>query len=448
MTDAYGCSILGLHEVFIIAVQKTDILNKVLNIIIHRSKWYNLERKKGMKILKLVFEGLDFFHSSRVEVDFTAEDKVTESHTTHNIFKNIYSQNTISFVGINATGKTTILRLVEMAMQIILDHADLNDLKHTQLIQDKLKITAYIWLNKEIIEWKADIIRERGQENRFKFSNDKKLIYGEEVIKVKKISTLKNKKSIFDFERIEPLKLRSEIVQKEEGRYLKNDSSILVGFMEKVEGIFFSLLGYTNFNVLQPNLLEYCLGAVDVFDANIEEISFEEEGTDKKIIIRFKNIEDEITIDMYSLEKIVSAGTIKGLHIVSKMIWVLVGGGYLIIDEIENHLNKEIIHLIYDIFNSKRTNPHGATLIFSTHYTEVLDFLNRKDNIYVTRKKEDKIEIIRFSHEYNRNDVKKSEIILKNIIKGTAPSFLSIKRLKEAIESKVSSVNKEDFWND
>lgn len=106
------------------------------------------------------------------------------------------------------------------------------------------------------------------------------------------------------------------------------------------------------------------------------------------------------------------------------------------------------IHLIYDIFNSKKTNPKGATLIFTTHYIEVLDFLTRKDNIYVTRKRENKIEIIRFSDEINRNDVKKSDIILKNLIEGTAPSFLAISRLKEAIENALPLFGEEEVKNE
>lgn len=35
------------------------------------------------------------------------------------------------------------------------------------------------------------------------------------------------------------------------------------------------------------------------------------------------------------------------------------------------------------LYMDKTVNRHGATLLFSTHYCEVLDLFNRQDNIWV-----------------------------------------------------------------
>lgn len=48
-------------------------------------------------------------------------------------------------------------------------------------------------------------------------------------------------------------------------------------------------------------------------------------------------------------------------------------------------------HPICEILH-KKVNRHGATLLFSTHYCEVLDLFNRQDNIWVCQSS-DKIAI-------------------------------------------------------
>nr|WP_275401865.1 AAA family ATPase [Staphylococcus sp. MI 10-1553] len=133
------------------------------------------------------------------------------------------------------------------------------------------------------------------------------------------------------------------------------------------------------------------------------------------------------------LENDLSSGTIRTLNILSNIIHDLYTGGYLIIDEIENHLNKRIIQLIIEFFTGE-LNVNGATLIFSTHYVEVLDTIDRSDAIYVTQKKP-KSEINRFSDllgDKDRNDKKKSDLFLSGII-DTMPTYQSYRGTKNII---------------
>ena len=124
------------------------------------------------------------------------------------------------------------------------------------------------------------------------------------------------------------------------------------------------------------------------------------------------------------------------------IIEVLKNGGYFIADELENHFNKKIIEFILGLFNDKRTNPKGACLIFSTHYPELLDFLSRKDNIYITTRNNDDLQLTRLSDckEVPRNDISKSRIILSNIIKGTAPKKIDLDNAKRHISSLVGGM--------
>ena len=92
--------------------------------------------------------------------------------------------------------------------------------------------------------------------------------------------------------------------------------------------------------------------------------------------------------------------------------------------------------MILDIFKSPRMNPKGACLIFTTHYVEILDLVDRKDDIYITRRSRDEqklLEIINYQDVVKRNDVKKSEVFLSNYIGGTAPSYENMIALEDAL---------------
>lgn len=69
-------------------------------------------------------------------------------------------------------------------------------------------------------------------------------------------------------------------------------------------------------------------------------------------------------------------------------VFAFLEGGYLIVDELENHFNKEIAATLVRFFLDKKVNKKGAALIFSTHYSELLDEFERNDNIYIIRNKE------------------------------------------------------------
>ena len=62
--------------------------------------------------------------------------------------------------------------------------------------------------------------------------------------------------------------------------------------------------------------------------------------------------------------------------------------------------------------------------------------MDRKDNIYITRRQNANsfaIEVLNYATQVSRNDVKKSEVILANYVKGTAPSYENIQALKDSI---------------
>ena len=114
---------------------------------------------------------------------------------------------------------------------------------------------------------------------------------------------------------------------------------------------------------------------------------------------------------------------------------VLKSGGYLVIDELENHFNKEIAAALIRFFMDAGMNCMGGTLIFTTHYPELLDEFERNDCIYIIRNR-DGITVSNLTDILKRNDLKKSgneetRKICENDIKRRNGGKISKARLEE-----------------
>ena len=83
-----------------------------------------------------------------------------------------------------------------------------------------------------------------------------------------------------------------------------------------------------------------------------------------------------------------SDGTRKLMSIAPAIESVLGKGGVLLVDELERELHPMLVYFIIAKFQSKRSNPHGAQIIFTTHNTELMNLeYMRKDQIYFADKK-------------------------------------------------------------
>lgn len=82
-----------------------------------------------------------------------------------------------------------------------------------------------------------------------------------------------------------------------------------------------------------------------------------------------------------------SSGTHHLMALVPAIVHALDCGGVLIMDELENGMHPLLVKMILSRFQSPRTNPKNAQLIFTTHSAELLDMsILRKDQIYLADK--------------------------------------------------------------
>lgn len=82
-----------------------------------------------------------------------------------------------------------------------------------------------------------------------------------------------------------------------------------------------------------------------------------------------------------------SDGTRKLMALAPAIERVLNCGGLLLVDELEKELHPMLVELVVSKFQSSRSNPHHAQLIFTTHNTELLNMeMLRKDQLYFVDK--------------------------------------------------------------
>ena len=124
-----------------------------------------------------------------------------------------------------------------------------------------------------------------------------------------------------------------------------------------------------------------------IFDSNIQSIQMLDEHNYRATICnQEKSLSDKELLYM------LSSGTTKGIILYTLVVASLQQGFDLLIDEAEAHFHKTLVENMLSLYMDKKVNRHGATLLFSTHYCEVLDLFNRQDNIWVCQSS-DKIAI-------------------------------------------------------
>ena len=183
------------------------------------------------------------------------------------------------------------------------------------------------------------------------------------------------------------------------------------------------------FKLINMSKLDYkFLGKViKIFDENISEIK---KIDDNNYSIIYQNTERIFSArDLY---RFMSSGTNKGLTLYTTAIISLQSGFDLIVDEIENHFHKALVENLIMLYKDKKVNKHNASLIFSTHYCELLDLFNRSDNIWITHSR-DKVEIENMYEKYGlRTELLKSKKFYKNAF-DTAVNYNALMDLKREL---------------
>ncbi len=393
-----------------------------------------------MKLLKIQVEGLKLF-KNKIEIDFYAKQRVStdKNEMLTNIFSNIYINNVVSMVGINASGKTTTLKVISFVLQF-LKNQPINGIDCKEILEglsdDEEVVFNSFFLSsdgKKLARLESIIKKDQSKDNVKKSPEDRYYISYERLW-TKPINSVRSKAHLFNFSNIPPQQERTD-----DELFLLDDVSIMVAYNKKEKNSLniIDSIKWTDFNGLRF-IGSFPLSLVRFLDPSIEYLELRKNNGEKNIEISLKFYKQgEIVVDSpLEISKYLSSGTIKGLNVFIAAMLILQKGGYLIIDELENHFNKEIVSTLIRFFMDNEINKSGAVLIFSTHYIELLDIFERNDNIYVM-KNIGGISIENLSDLLKRNDLKKSDLFQSGYLEHTSPSYDGYINFKRAFKQSI-----------
>ena len=379
-----------------------------------------------MKLLFVKVTGLPLF-KGEMEMTFFARQRVDDADKDvllpMNPGSRYYLNSTNAIVGINASGKTSVLKVVLLVLDII-NNKPINHCETKDILGDGTNTFIKAIFLSDI----GELCQLETHISATYKSGTRSYEITQESLRVKPLSSVKTKKMLADFTGIAPVAVRdqSEV-------FLPDDVSIVIAYNKNngQQTYTASLLSMTDMNVL-PISDEIPEAVIQFLDPTVEKLFFEREGLTVTIHLKFRNRKEIVLSDPAELNAYLSSGTIKGIVTFTLAIRTLHFGGYMIVDELEDHFNREIAATLMRLFMDSSVNIKGGVLIFSTHYPELLDEFTRNDSIFITRN-DDGICIVNLNDVLSRNDIKKSDVYQSGILEGTVPAYDAYMRLKKNI---------------
>ena len=384
-----------------------------------------------MKILRITVQGLPLF-KQELDIAFYAQQRVSEDdkETLFNLLlkPTVYLHAANAFIGINASGKTSVLKAIQLALHIV-KNEPINHVDAKTILGGTNKAVFRICFydaNQNICCLETEITSQKTKAGDYVYS-----IVNEKLWE-KSAASLQSRKALTDFAGLDPIATRNE-----NEIFLSDDVSFIIAHNKKTRDTLeiCSLLSYTNVNVL-PFSEDIPLEVIAFLDPTIEKLYFEQMEKKTFIHLKFKGEDEIILNNAMDLEQYLSSGTIKGIITFSLVKEVLQSGGYLLVDEIENHFNKEIVTTLVRFFMDSRLNKRGGMLIFTTHYPELLDEYDRNDGIHIVRNRSG-ITAENLSNILKRNDIKKSDAYQSGFLEGTTPAYEAYMRLKKSLAASI-----------
>lgn len=302
--------------------------------------------------------------------------------------------------GANASGKTNVIKALAFIRMFMhssfLEFKPGNDILCKSFFGSDEPIELYIHFKIDDIEYKYEIeFTQKGLIKEVLSRKDlrwtKILIREEKKItkcikelnEIKKISINRNNASIisiahqYGLEELEPFyNFAKNIITNVDFLGKKTNDEYFLG----IEDI--SELYSKNKKLLK--IVEKFLSSADTGINKIEIIEIEDKVKQKKRYLPLffhKSEESVYNVDYYDE----SNGTKLLYRQLGVYFEALAKGFVVAYDEFDIGLHPDLSLMILDLFDNKETNPFGAQLIFTTHYSEVMDKLGKYRLIFVNK---------------------------------------------------------------
>lgn len=397
-----------------------------------------------MRLLKVEFNGDDLFKDEVISLDLYAQDKVSPGKggrgpsEVHRVRESstVYSLNVIGIGGVNAAGKTTTLKLLSFAFRVLTADCIMRGFpaefsRMPAKLKNRFEMRAIFFHNDSYYYLDSLIaVDDLDDRDSFHFVDEELWRARPYAIRKKDLETF----SRFQ-EKAEPYLRRTPnpdwdagVVADDVLKALGRKASIVRLISSDTDARVISKIGLEGKS--HPS------SVIQVFDSSVEHLTWDEDS--EVFRLKFKG-EPERFVSRAAAASMLSSGTVSGAELVENAIAVLSTGSYMIVDEVESHLNKSLVVAVMDLFISPATNPKGATLIFSTHYLEILDELGRKDDLYLLVRDEScRSSLVKYRDKVSRVENKKSEALLSGLIKGANPSYPLVRDMRSFVRDAVN----------
>lgn len=377
-------------------------------------------KASGFKLLEDNFE-LNFTTRTRVY----QKDKLSE---IEEIDKGLNTFRSIAFVGGNSSGKSTALSLVLKTLLFL--QTGRWEFIPREFKKDSIDLNIVFYLEGFLYNYSCTF--NKIEIDKLSIANIYSPITNEKLIKLEYNKArgivnldLLNTNGVDESEILKSSLLDTSAIAKITGDKISVDefsNNNIVNF----DG---NIVRNTFFASLNSCDKELVSSIIKLLDESIEYII-----CDNSDLVKFKRInEKEIIISKLELLSILSSGTFRGVELYVRSINALKYGKVFIVDEIENCFHKNLVKNLLFIFNSKNINSKGAKLIFSTHYTEILDSLSRRDNIFITHKENGYVNVKNLYSDYDvRTELSKSNQFDNNVF-NTSFNYEQLLNVKELI---------------
>lgn len=392
-----------------------------------------------LNLLKIETSGFKMLDDN-FKLDLMSKTRVYQEDKEKELFeldKGLYVFRTLAFVGSNSSGKSSVLSLL-LKVLMFLQTGRWEYLKR-EFNKDEITIKTLFYLDGYLYNYSFSVgkIDDANLSPMNKYSP----ILKEKLKKVKydKTRGIKN---------IELIESKGEDVSELFNASLTDTSAItkitnnnvivddfnnnnIMNFNEMIVRNTF----FTSLNSCDKNLVS---SIIKLLDESIEYITYSNND-----YVCFKRInEEEQILSSMELLSILSSGTLRGVELFIRCINALKFGKTFIVDEIENCFQKNLVFNLLFLFNDSKINSKGAQLMFSTHYVEILDYLSRRDNIFITHKNDGKIIANNLYSDYNvRTELLKSKQFDNNV-------FNTSLNYKQVLEVRRNLLNELHINND
>lgn len=352
-------------------------------------------------------------------IDFVAQSKKTaedKEYELQEIADSLYVFNTAAFIGKNASGKTTAIELLDCCFSILGDFR----LEGKKYSYENITLEMIFYHENYIYRYRTVLHEDSALGNKAIFSN--------QTLERKKYAKT-SIKNIYEDDQFKPV---SGI------GILPEDTSIVFFVLKKKEtrAVYFDSNGEGTdtyqllFKAMKSYSIsgEYLTNIIKIFDETIRGLECIDDHN-YRLIYQDK----EQVLSDKELIYLLSSGTTKGLLLYILVVASLQNGFDLLIDEVENHFHKTLVENMISLYKDKTVNRKNATLIFTTHYCEVLDLFNRQDNIWIS-KSDGQVYLSNMYKDYNvRPELLKSRQFYNNAFQ-TSVNYDELMNLKRKLK--------------